>query len=158
MSTRRAPGRSLLAMVAMMVVTPLAQPRAQTRTPQQAMADRLAAYTDALKRKDTRAGDLLFTQDALLVTLWGELNGAAALASTLAKLFATATVTEATLTITAAEVSDTSASTLGCYTEVLSRTGRPLEPHAGTFIAVWRRQSDGGWKIRRIITTDATAC
>ena len=145
-------------MVAIMVATPMAQAIGQTPTPQQAMADRLVAYTDGLKRKDTSAGHLLFTQDALLVTLWGELNGAAALDSTLARLFATTTVTEATLTITAAQVSDTSASTVGCYTEVLVRTGRPPARHAGMFIAVWRRQSDGSWKIRRVITTDATAC
>jgi len=158
MSTRQAPGCTILMTMAVIVSAPMAQLRGQTPTPQQAMTDRLAAYTDGLKRKDTRAGQLLFTEDALLVTLWGELNGAAALDSTLTRLFATATVTEATLTITSAEVSDTSASTLGCSTEVLIRTGRPPERHVGIYIAVWRRQSDGGWKIRRIISTEATGC
>jgi ketosteroid isomerase-like protein len=130
----------------------------QTLPTRQAMAARLASYADGLKRGDHHAGDSLFTPDAQLINVFGELHGAAALDAALVQLFATATVTEATLTITAADASDTTASTAGCYTEVLSRAGQAPERHAGMYIAIWRRQSDGGWKIRRSISTEAAAC
>jgi hypothetical protein len=130
----------------------------QAPTPQKAMAARLAAYADGLKRGDHNVGDSLFTLDAYLINRFGELHGPARLDTALVQLFATTTVTEATLTITAAEVSDTIGTSLGCYTETLSRTGQALEHHAGTFIAVWHRQSNGAWKIWRVISTEAAAC
>lgn len=110
------------------------------------------AWVDAAKKKDAAAVASMYTDDAVLVGADAPLTtGRAAIQEAWSKFFPI--LTDLTVTSEKTESSGDLAYDYGSFTQHLSPpNAKPLET-AGYYLVVFKKQSDGSWKIARHLST-----
>jgi len=109
-------------------------------------------YTALLKTGPVDAQVAFFTQDGeLLQPGMAPLHGRDAIKAFLAPLVAAFEVQSATSTSDAVEVYGDAAYQWGTYTQHAGERGKPGAEYTGRYVASWRREADGHWRIARFL-------
>jgi uncharacterized protein (TIGR02246 family) len=107
-----------------------------------------AQFMAAVNRGDTSTVASLYTEDAIVLppnteTVRGR-DGAKALFDGMIQQMGLPTLTLTTTEVT--EVGDT-AYEVGSYTMKLQPAGAPVANDSGKYVVIWKRQTDGAWKL-----------
>jgi len=109
-------------------------------------------YTTLLRTGPVDAQVALFTQDGeLLEPGMAPLHGRDAIKAFLAPIVAKYEVQSAASTSDAVEVFGDAAYQWGTYTQQAGERGKPGAEYTGRYVASWRREADGHWRIARFL-------
>ncbi|HEX3526402.1 MAG TPA: SgcJ/EcaC family oxidoreductase [Thermoanaerobaculia bacterium] len=109
-------------------------------------------YTTLLRTGPVDAQVALFTQDGeLLEPGMAPLHGRDAIKAFLAPIAAKYEVQSAASTSDSVEVFGDAAYQWGTYTQQAGERGKPGADYTGRYVASWRREADGHWRISRFL-------
>lgn len=129
------------------------KPASTSAVVRSAVRKALDAYSHAAMGGDTKGMLAETTDDVLFIEIGEpEIRGRAALESYVANLFKTVKVSQMTLVTDELTIKDSVASELGHYSETLEQTGKPPVHDAGLYLLNWKRESDGAWRMQRVMT------
>jgi uncharacterized protein (TIGR02246 family) len=152
MSSRKAAVTSLAWVFAILSAGCL---RAETGDPAAARREVEAAmqmYTALLKTGPVDAQVALYTADGeLLEPGMAPLHGRDAIKAFLTPLFGAVDVESATTTSDAVEVYGDAAYQWGTYSQRVAEHGKPAADYNGRYVASWRREADGKWRVARFL-------
>ena len=128
-------------------------------TVRSAIDAQLARFTDAMMKGDTVTMHSVYTEDAMILPPNAKIIRNRAEHSAYDKaMFSAVTIPSAKITSTDVIVTGDYAIETGTYTMTMKpRTGKAISD-TGKYVAVWRKQADGTWKmIRDIFNSDLSA-
>jgi uncharacterized protein (TIGR02246 family) len=116
-----------------------------------------ALLIEALNKEDAAAQSALYTPDGMVMLsgmpAW---KGRAGIEENAKGMFDAMDLKDAKFTTDNVEVSGDLAVETGTYSMTVVPKGAKAMPDAGKYITVWKRQSDGTWKIYRDISNSDT--
>lgn len=139
-----------------MSTTPAAQDTSAVRA---RIDEGVAAWTAAVNRGDMAAVADLYTEDAMLMPPNGAaLRGRDAVRTFFVEALSSLSPRDVKLSSDEVEVCGDSAYEVGRYQMTVQPSGGAAMNDRGKYLVVWRRQSDGSWKIARdIFNSDLAA-
>jgi uncharacterized protein (TIGR02246 family) len=109
-------------------------------------------YTDLFKTGPVDAVVACYAPDGeLLEPGMAALHGRDAIKAFLTPLFAAVEVQAVEMTTDSIEVHDSAAYQWGTYSQRAAEHGKPAAAHHGRYVAAWRREADGQWRIARLM-------
>ncbi|HTQ79376.1 MAG TPA: SgcJ/EcaC family oxidoreductase [Thermoanaerobaculia bacterium] len=109
-------------------------------------------YTTLLRTGPPEALAACFTaQGELLEPGMAPLQGPEAIRAFLAPIFTAVDVLSASATSESVEVHGDAAYQWGTYRQRVAEHGKPPADYQGRYVAAWRREADGQWRLRRML-------
>jgi uncharacterized protein (TIGR02246 family) len=151
-SLHSAPGRIAALLLLVACSSRAAAPPATGDAARHDVEAAMQQYTTLLKTGPVDAQVALFTQDGeLLEPGMAPLHGRDAIRAFLAPLVAAFEVQSATSTSDSVEIYGDAAYQWGTYTQHAGERGKPGAGYTGRYVASWRREADGHWRIARFL-------
>jgi uncharacterized protein (TIGR02246 family) len=151
---RRLPRLALALLACSLVTTDV---RSATSPPEehparQAIEGAMQHYTELLRTGPPEALAATFTAEGeLLEPGMAAVHGRDAIRSFLAPLFSAVTVESASTESETVEVFGTAAYQWGTYRQRVAEHGKPAADYHGRYVAAWRREADGHWRLARML-------
>ena len=127
-------------------------PAAEVAAVQRSIDSSLAKFAVAITTGDTAGMLSIYTDDAVVMPQgMPAVRGRAAVSQYNAGMFSMFTVSNASFSTTDLIVAGDYAIESGIYRMTMKPKTGPAMPDTGKYISVWRRQSDGSWKMAKDI-------